>query len=58
MQENFSKLPVEQFLLLYRAFFIWPNWFVEAYLRQYKIPVDVSICGPIWSDFFSEFVDR
>jgi hypothetical protein len=26
MQENFSRLKVERFLQLYKAFLIWPTW--------------------------------
>jgi len=26
LQENFANLSTEQFLQLYKAFFIWPTW--------------------------------
>ncbi len=58
LEDNFSALSVKQFLQLYKAFFIWPNWVVEHYLTQYKIPQGVKVCSPTWSEFFAEFVDR
>lgn len=58
LEEKFSELSVEHFLQLYKAFLIWPNWVVEHYLAQYKIPQGVRICSVTWSEFFAEFVER
>ena len=58
LEDKFADLSIEQFLQLYKAFLIWPNWVVEHYLNQYKIPQDVKICSPTWNEFFAVFVDR
>ena len=58
MRSNFSLMTIHQFGLLYKAFKIYSNDFVEDFLRQFTIKNDIKVNDPTWRSFFSEIVSR
>ena len=44
VEENFGHLPIEQFLQLYKAFLIWPNWVRMDLLKKGDL-CELTVCS-------------